>query len=240
MLFGLACLRGFLYYVGMNKNSETIMKITISTLLAFLMTGIISIAHAQSIRDANKQQQNDAYSQAGLCEYYIRQCPDKFARYNETAQKIQDRVKNKSLTPIEAGYEIQALAKSMFPKDGLLMAITQQQATMASILDYSKLPIKQREELEKAASKTFSYALEERFALLASMKTAGEEIRAERVQAAPTSQVVYVEGNSAVNNAIPTAMFLNKVGQAFSNSYNQYLIPTTTCNSWGKGTVMCY
>lgn len=239
MLLALACCERFLYYVVMNKNSETIMKIITSTLLAFLMTGIIASAHAQSMREARKQLQNDAYSQAGLCDYYIRQCPDKFARYNEAAQKIQDRVKSKSLTPIEAGNEIQDLAKAMYPKDGLLMSMTQQQAAMARILDYSTLPVKQREELEKAASKTFSYALEERFALMASIKTASEEIKAERVPAAPTTQVVYVEGNSAVNDAIPAAVFLNKVGQAFSTSYGQYLQPMPMC-SYGRGTVMCY
>lgn len=182
----------------------------------------------------------NGYAQSVLCDYYNPQCATKYKTYVDGVKTFNELAEEKLITQLAGRKQVLKLAQSMFPKDALLISIANQQVTLATVLATSNLSSKQKEEIEQAASATYSNALAERFAMLDAAKEIGDQAVAARPQSRPAPQVVYVEGNSAVNDAIPAAMFLNKIGQAFSNSYNQYLIPMTTCNSWGKGSVTCY
>lgn len=175
-----------------------------------------------------------------LCDYYSPQCQSKYKAYNEGAQAIQKQLAQGIMTgPVAAVKRIE-LVNTLYPKDGLLMTIAKQQAAMDKVFSESKLTFQQKEDITQAAATTFQYAMAERSAMIKAAAEAGNERTAARSRQQSDRQVVYVDNDYEPSNVIPTAMFLNKVGQAFSSSYNQYLIPMTTCNSWGKGTVTCY
>lgn len=181
-----------------------------------------------------------SFAQSAICDYYSPQCDSKYKTYVDSVKIINGLVEEHLISPRSGRKEVLKLAQSMFPQDSLLISIAEQQYALVNILEQSQLTVQQKDKLEKAAESTYSNALAERFAMLQAAKEIGDERSAARQQAKSASQVVYVDEGYATNNAIPTALFLNKIGQAFSNSYNQYLIPMTTCNSWGKGTVTCY
>lgn len=144
---------------------------------------------------------------------YAQNTPSEYAPFRKEELRIDAQRGTNTISRTTALKEKLAAAKTYMPND----RITHDYLT--SVLDYSERL--DRWDRDQAAVKD-------------------AEDRRVQEQQRQSPQVVYVDRNSAVNDAIPAAMFLNKVGQAFSNSYNQYLIPTTTCNSWGKGTVMCY
>lgn len=180
-----------------------------------------------------------ALAQTETCAYYTRQCPSKFASYNDATRDIDSQVKRKEITELKGAQKVSDLAHSMFPQDALLISIVMQQATMARVLALSNLSQAQKDELDKSAGATYSAALIERFAFLDAAKEAGEQMVRVQNQAAP-QQVIYSGGGGAVNDALPTAMFLNKVGNAFATSFGQSLTPPPRICMYGKGTSMCY
>lgn len=216
------------------------MKIAANILFACLMGSVMMQASAQSIRNYSNQNKNNVSAPGIMCEYYSPHCPAKYNAYNDGVIAIRKLQTEKLLSQAEASKRRIQLVKDSYPQDGLLLAFVSQQVGMDKILSESKLSYQQKEDLEQALANSFTYAIADRTVAIQAAIELGSERVASKAAPQTSPQVVYVEGNNAVNNAIPTAMFLNKVGQAFSTSYNQYLIPMTTCNSWGQGMVTCY
>lgn len=182
----------------------------------------------------------NCFAQSETCAYYTRQCPSKFATYNDATKAIDAQVKRKEITELKGAQQVSDLARQMFPQDALLLSIVMQQATLARVAALSNLSPAQKDDLDKAAAMTYSAALIERFAFLDAAKETGAEMARIQTRAAP-QEVVYVNGgNQGLNDAIPTALFLNKVGNTFATSFGQNIMPMTTCNSWGAAGVKCY
>lgn len=158
---------------------------------------------------------------------FAQNTPSEYALFKKEHDRIEAQREAKTISRTAMFQEKLAAAKTYMPNDRI------SQAYYTSLLGYSEQLDKKQ--ITQEEYKALVSARGERFmATLKDLNDAAD--RAEQAQQRQGPQTVYVENN----NAIPAAMFLNKAGQAFSNSYNQYLIPTTTCNSWGPGTVMCY
>lgn len=158
---------------------------------------------------------------------FAQNTPSEYALFKKEHDRIEAQREAKTISRTAMFQEKLAAAKTYMPNDRI------SQAYYMSLLGYSEQLDKKQ--ITQEEYKALAAARGERF--MAAIKDLNDAAdRAEQAQQRQGPQTVYVENN----NAIPAAMFLNKAGQVFSNSYNQYLIPTTTCNSWGKGTVMCY
>lgn len=162
---------------------------------------------------------------------FAQQYPGEYDLFRKEELRIDAQRSAKTISRTGMLNEKLAAAKTYMPNDRIT------QAYYTSLIEYSEQFDNQK--ISKQELEILMAARGERF--LAALKDSSDAAdRREQEQQRQSPQVVYVDRNSAVNDALPTAMFLNKVGQAFSNSYNQYLIPMTTCNSWGPGTVTCY
>lgn len=179
-----------------------------------------------------------AYASDSICDYYVPACKEKFKRYNDGAAAITQAVADKKLTQAEGGKRVADLARSLYPNDPLILAITAQQQAMAEIFSKSTMTTQQQKVLEEAASKTFNRALQERFTLfdtMAEMEQGQQRMAAQQAQA----QQVAVEQAQNVRATVATSYFLNRVGQAFATSYGQSLLPTPQICTYYGGTSYC-
>lgn len=177
------------------------------------------------------------FAQNQTCDFYSRQCPSKFEKYTTATAFINEQIRNREITEQQGTLRILDLTRNMYPKDAMLISIANQLHVTAKILPSANMPQTQKDELEKATHKVFTEVLAERLAMFDMAKELNQKMAAP--QANTAAQVVYVEPAPLSDVAIPNAVFLNKVGQAFSTSYGQYLQPMPMC-SYGKGSVMCY
>lgn len=161
---------------------------------------------------------------------FAQNTPSEYDLFRKEELRIEAQRSEKKISLTVMLKEKLAAAKTYMPNDRISQAYYMSLIEYSEQFDNKKISKQEFDALAEARGKRFMAAIKD-------VNDAEDRLQAQQRQG---PQVVYVEGNNSLNDAIPPAMFLNKVGQAFSNSYNQYLIPTTTCNSWGKGTVMCY
>lgn len=161
---------------------------------------------------------------------FAQQYPGEYDLFRKEELRIDAQRSAKTISRTGMLKEKLAAAKTYMPNDRISQAYYTSLIEYSEQLDDQKISQKEYYALAQARGERFLAALKD-------SNDAEDRLQSQQRQG---PQVVYVEGNNSLNDAIPPAMFLNKVGQAFSNSYNQYLIPMTTCNSWGPGTVTCY
>lgn len=160
---------------------------------------------------------------------FAQNTPSEYALFKQEESRIDEQRRSRTITRTEMLKEKLAAAKTYMPNDRVT------QAYLTSLVEYSEQLDTQK--ISKKEFDALAAARGERFLAAVKDLQQAEDRLAQTQQESP--QVVYVQGNSAVNDAIPAAVFLNKVGQAFSTSYGQYLQPMPMC-SYGRGTVMCY
>ena len=161
---------------------------------------------------------------------YAQNTPSEYAPFRQEELRIDAQRAAKSISRTVMLKEKLAAAKTFMPNDRIT------QAYYTSLIEYSEQLDNQK--ISRQEFDTLAAARGERFlAALKDSSDAAERLAQEQQGQSP--QVVYVESGPLKNDVIPNAVFLNKIGQAFSTSYGQYLQPMPMC-SYGNGTVMCY
>lgn len=177
-----------------------------------------------------------------ICDYYTSACKEKLVRYDNATKQIDEEVKAKKITEVEAARRVVALAKDMYPEDALMASITAQQAALAEAFSRSKMSEKDKSALELTTSETFIRALAMRTALfnVANQQEQALNQYANQAQQAQQAYNVQESQDQSARNTIATSYLLNGIGRAFSSSFGQSILPPPQiCNYYG-GTRYCY